>query len=72
MSSMKKINRSRVGFTFGLLYGLMFIIFMYVVVTVDGTVLHKTGMITGGQGDSSSHSQRWEEKDLDGTLNTWY
>ena len=41
--------------------------FKFVVVTLDGTVLHKAGLITGGQG-SSSHAQRWEEKDLDGTI----
>ena len=35
------------------------------VVTLEGTVLHKTGMITGGQGEGSNHSQRWEEKEVD-------
>ncbi|KAI8902195.1 RecF/RecN/SMC [Globomyces pollinis-pini] len=36
------------------------------VVTLDGTVFHKTGMITGGQGDiESTHSKRWEQKELD-------
>lgn len=34
------------------------------VVTLDGTILHKTGMLTGGQGETSNHSQRWEEKEV--------
>jgi structural maintenance of chromosome 1 len=33
-------------------------------VSLDGTVIHKTGMITGGQSNSSSN-QRWEEKEVD-------
>ncbi|KAJ3360122.1 Structural maintenance of chromosomes protein 1 [Kappamyces sp. JEL0680] len=36
------------------------------VVTLDGTVLHKTGMITGGHSDNTSgHAQRWEEKEVE-------
>ncbi|KAI8927149.1 RecF/RecN/SMC [Entophlyctis helioformis] len=34
-------------------------------VTLDGTVIHKTGMITGGRSEASSSSgRRWEEKEL--------
>ncbi|KAJ3142646.1 Structural maintenance of chromosomes protein 1 [Physocladia obscura] len=35
-------------------------------VTLDGTVLHKTGLMTGGTTSSSSRdSRRWEEKDIE-------
>ncbi|KAI8840072.1 RecF/RecN/SMC [Chytriomyces cf. hyalinus JEL632] len=35
-------------------------------VTLDGTVLHKTGLMTGGQSSSSSKdSRRWEEKEIE-------
>ncbi|RKP38630.1 cohesin complex subunit psm1 [Dimargaris cristalligena] len=36
-------------------------------VALDGTVIHKTGMITGGAQDqnASQNQQRWEEKELD-------
>ena len=33
---------------------------------MDGTVFHKTGNITGGQGEQdSAHAKRWEEKEVD-------
>ncbi|KAJ1972477.1 Structural maintenance of chromosomes protein 1 [Dimargaris xerosporica] len=36
-------------------------------VTLDGTVIHRTGMITGGSQDANAAhgQQRWEEKELD-------
>ncbi|KAJ3285102.1 Structural maintenance of chromosomes protein 1 [Rhizoclosmatium sp. JEL0117] len=35
-------------------------------VTLDGTVLHKTGLMTGGQTNNSSRdSRRWEEKEIE-------
>ncbi|KAJ3016082.1 Structural maintenance of chromosomes protein 1 [Thoreauomyces humboldtii] len=35
-------------------------------VSLDGTVIHKTGMITGGQsGQDNRNAQRWEEKDVE-------
>lgn len=34
-------------------------------VTLDGTLIHKNGMITGGQ-MGSNQAVRWEEKELDG------
>lgn len=34
------------------------------VVTLDGTIIHKTGMMTGGVSESSN-AKRWEEKELD-------
>ena len=34
-------------------------------VTIDGTVFHKAGLITGGQA-SSSNSKRWEDKEMEG------
>jgi structural maintenance of chromosome 1 len=35
-------------------------------VTLEGTVIHKSGLITGGR---SSHDtgKKWEEKDIQGT-----
>ena len=37
-----------------------------VAVTLEGTVIHKSGLITGGR---SSHDtgKKWEEKDIQGT-----
>jgi structural maintenance of chromosome 1 len=37
----------------------------YVAVTIDGTVFHKTGMITGGQSETGNVSKRWEEKEVE-------
>ncbi|KAJ3276363.1 Structural maintenance of chromosomes protein 1 [Terramyces sp. JEL0728] len=37
------------------------------VVLLDGTVFHKTGMITGGSGDQNS-SKRWQEKEVEELL----
>ncbi|KAJ3262530.1 Structural maintenance of chromosomes protein 1 [Boothiomyces macroporosus] len=37
------------------------------VVLLEGTVFHKTGMITGGSGDASS-SKRWQEKEVEELL----
>jgi structural maintenance of chromosome 1 len=35
-------------------------------VTLDGTIIHKAGMITGGRSaDISNNAGKWEEKDLD-------
>lgn len=35
--------------------------------TLDGTIIHKAGLITGGQSDQLlASSQRWEEKEVDG------
>jgi chromosome segregation ATPase len=34
-------------------------------VTLDGTVIHKSGLITGGR-SSQSNSKKWEEKDVQG------
>lgn len=36
-------------------------------VTLDGTLLHKNGMFTGGLSDVEGRAQRWDEKEL-GTL----
>ena len=36
-------------------------------VSLDGTLIHKNGMITGGQ-VASNQSLRWEDKEVDGTL----
>ena len=33
-------------------------------VTLDGTVIHKTGMITGGESESADGGRRWEEKEV--------
>jgi structural maintenance of chromosome 1 len=40
---------------------------IWVAVTLEGTVIHKSGFITGGR---SSHggSKKWEEKDVQGKL----
>jgi structural maintenance of chromosome 1 len=34
------------------------------VVAIDGTVFHKTGMITGGQSETD-HSKKWEQKEVE-------
>ncbi|KAI9209027.1 RecF/RecN/SMC [Polychytrium aggregatum] len=34
-------------------------------VTLDGTVIHKSGLITGGQSGVTKDARRWEERELD-------
>lgn len=34
--------------------------------TLDGTVIHKNGLITGGEGVSSA--KQWEERELEGKV----
>jgi len=36
----------------------------YKIVTLDGTVIHKTGNLTGGKGDFARKAERWNEKEL--------
>ena len=36
-------------------------------VTLEGTIIHKTGMITGGR-STHGNSRKWEEKDVQGTF----
>ncbi|PGH14914.1 hypothetical protein AJ79_02777 [Helicocarpus griseus UAMH5409] len=33
-------------------------------VTLDGTVIHKGGLMTGGRGPGHQHSKRWEDTDI--------
>ncbi|KAG4304546.1 hypothetical protein PORY_001939 [Pneumocystis oryctolagi] len=35
------------------------------VVTLDGTILHKAGLITGGQNHNYKQEQRWEEEEVE-------
>ena len=36
-------------------------------VTLEGTVIHKSGLITGGR-SASEGGRKWDEKDVEGTL----
>jgi structural maintenance of chromosome 1 len=36
-------------------------------VTLEGTVIHKSGLITGGRSSHDS-AKKWEEKDIQGTF----
>ena len=36
-----------------------------IAVTLDGTVIHKTGLITGGR-SSHGNTRKWEEKEIQG------
>ena len=38
-----------------------------IAVTLDGTIIHKSGLITGGKSSQTS-GKKWEEKDVQGTL----
>lgn len=38
-----------------------------VAVTLEGTIIHKTGMITGGR-STHANGRKWEEKDVQGLL----
>jgi len=35
-------------------------------VSLDGTVIHKSGLMTGGTSDIAARAKRWEEKDVEG------
>lgn len=37
----------------------------YKVVCLDGTVIHKSGNLTGGKGDFAKKANKWNERDLD-------
>jgi structural maintenance of chromosome 1 len=37
-------------------------------VTLEGTVIHKSGLITGGRGQNDNNSKKWDEKDVQGAL----
>jgi len=36
-------------------------------VSLDGTLIHKSGMITGGISSSQAKTKNWEEKEVSGT-----
>ena len=40
-------------------------------VSLDGTVIHKNGLMTGGTG-AESRAKRWEEKDVASTVFCFY
>lgn len=43
------------------------LIFLYVVVTVDGTLLTKSGTMTGGtSGGMEARSKQWDDKKIEG------
>ncbi|KAI0028569.1 cohesin complex subunit psm1 [Vararia minispora EC-137] len=37
-------------------------------VTLEGTVIHKSGLITGGRGQNDNGSKKWDEKDYQGLI----
>ena len=37
-------------------------------VSLDGTIIHKSGLMTGGTSDIAARAKRWEEKDVEGWL----
>ena len=39
----------------------------FVAVTLEGTIIHKSGLITGGR-SSHGDNKKWEEKDIQGML----
>jgi structural maintenance of chromosome 1 len=36
------------------------------VITLDGTIIHKSGLITGGKAGIASAARRWEEREVEG------
>jgi chromosome segregation ATPase len=36
-------------------------------VTLEGTIIHKSGLITGGR-STHSNGKKWDEKDVQGTI----
>lgn len=38
-----------------------------IAVTLEGTIIHKSGLITGGKSTHNSN-KKWDEKDLQGAL----
>ena len=40
--------------------------FCWLAVTLEGTVIHKSGLITGGR-SSHGNNKKWDEKDVQGT-----
>jgi structural maintenance of chromosome 1 len=40
-----------------------------VAVTLEGTIIHKSGLITGGRSTHNS-SKKWDEKEVQGTFSS--
>jgi hypothetical protein len=49
------------------IYFIHFSHFIYLAVTVDGIVIHRNGLITGGP-SLSENEKIWDEKDVDGKI----
>ena len=39
----------------------------WLAVTLEGTIIHKSGLITGGR-SSHGNNKKWDEKDIQGTF----
>ena len=44
---------------------------LYVAVTLEGTIIHKSGLITGGR-STLGNGRKWEEKDVQGTIDVYF
>ena len=42
-------------------------VFVTAAVSLDGTLIHKSGMITGGVSGNQAKAKHWEEKELSST-----
>lgn len=47
------------------LYGSIDVTMLGIAVTLEGTIIHKSGLITGGRSTQDS-GKKWEEKDIQG------
>ena len=41
----------------------------FTAVTLDGTIIHKSGLITGGH-DSRNNGKVWKEQEIEGNIST--
>jgi len=42
--------------------------YLSVAVTLDGTIIHKSGLITGGRSGIEAGAQRFKEQEVDGKM----
>jgi chromosome segregation ATPase len=62
---MRKDKRSKVFTINFTVKSVRLISFSWLAVTLEGTVIHKSGLITGGR-STHNMSKKWNEKDIDG------
>ena len=62
---MRKARKSKVCSPYR--YMISWLKWRFLAVTLDGTVIHKSGLMTGGR-SAHGNSKKWDEKDVQGQV----